>query len=217
MRKILPILLAVIVYLAPLYPVYAQDDASGPAFTKRPIARELTEEMLEKRGANLMALDKDRIASRAAMIREKLSKFKDKAKANRTENINKNLNNINKRWTNAMSQNLERMSKILEKLKIKAEEAATAGKDVAALNSAIGDAEVAWDEADLALKAQMETDYSIDVNTEATVKEDATIARNALRTDLKSAHKKIVEARQALADAIQVAINSLQGGNNGQQ
>lgn len=218
MRKLLPIILVATIYLTPLYPIYAQNTAStasGPAFMKRPKAIKLEGEVLKNRGEALMTLDKDNIASRAAALKEKLSKFRNKAKANRIESINSNLNNLNKRWTSAMSKNLERMSKILEKLKAKEEEAAAAGKDVSALNSTIAEAEVAWAEADTALKAQLETDYSVTINTESTVKEDARTTRNSLQTDLKAAHTKIVEARKALGNAIQAAINSMQGGKNG--
>lgn len=217
MRKILPILLGVSLFLTPLYPVYAQNTASSPAFAKRPKALELKGEILEKRGEALKALEKDKIASRAAVLKGKLAKFKDKAKAIRVENINNNLNTVNKRRTDSMSQVLEKISKILERLKAKSGAAATAGKDVSALNSAIADVEVKWAEADSALKAQMETDYSLAVNTESTVKEDAKITRNALHTDLKSVHTQIVEVRQSLAKAIQTAMDSLKGGFSGTQ
>lgn len=203
MIKLLPILLIALVYLTPLYPVYAQDTASSSAIMTRPKIKGL--------------IGKDKVASRAAIIKGKLAKFKDKVKANRVENINNNLNVINKRRTNSMAQALEKMSQILEKLKTKAGEAVAAGKDVSELNSAITSAEVEWAEADAAVKAQMENDYSIDVNKESTVKEDAATARNSLRTDLKSAHTQVVEARQALSNAIQTAVSSMQGGNSGTQ
>lgn len=224
MRKILPILLVASFYLTPLYPVYAlTDSATSPADLKRDRALELKnkalekrEELKEKKDEKIASL-KDKMASRSAALKAKLAKFKDKAKAKRVENINNNLNIINKRRTEAMTKSLEMMSQILNKLKTKVEAGSQAGTDVSELNNAIAEFEVKWQEADAALKAQMEKEYLIDVNKESTVKEDSTNARNSLRADLKSIHAKIVEARQALSKAIQTAVSQMKGGINGTQ
>lgn len=225
MRKILPILLAVLVYLTPLYPIYALTSATAPADLKRDRALELKnkalekrEELREKKDEKIASL-KDKMASRSAALKAKLAKFKDKAKAKRVENINNNLNTINKRRTETMAMSLEKMSQILKKLKTRIEAGSAAGEDVSVLNNAsvIAEFEVKWSEADAALKAQMEKEYLIDVNKESTVKEDSTNARNSLRADLKSIHAKIVEAKQALSNVIPTAAISIKGGNNGSQ
>lgn len=213
MRKFLPILLAAAVYLAPLYPVYAQtslapsDESTSVPFTTIGTA---------STSARLPGAVRDKLASRAAELQAKLAKFKDKIKAKRVESINNNLNNVNTRRTRAMTQNLERMSQILVKLKARLADAQTAGKDVTELNTIISGIEARWSEADAAVKTQAEKDYSITVNTEATVKEDATAAKEALRADLKALHTQVVDVRQSLANAIQSALNSV-GGNNAAQ
>ncbi len=230
MRKILPLLLVVVVFLTPLYPIYAQNGATpsdaamnaplyavGTASASgrlRPaVMQKKIEDRMEKLDDRMMAL-KEKMASRAGELRKKLDKFKDKTKAARVENINSNLNKINERRTVQMQTALERISQVLNKLKTKTEEAGSKGKDVAAINKAISDAEALWKEADAAVKAQMEKDYSIVVNTEATVKSDASLARDSLRTDLKTVHTQLVETRQALANAIKTALSSIKGGTN---
>lgn len=202
MRKPLPLSLAVLVFsiaasvtfYIPLYPVYAEGLSSSSAIMTRPKAKEFA--------------IKDKTASGAANFKAKLAKFKDKVKAGRVENINNNLNNINSRWTSAKLQSLLTMSQILEKLKTKTDGSAAG-------NSAIEEAKLQWEKADTLLKAQMEKEYSITINKESTIKDDASSARDALRADLKSVQTQIVEARKALANAIQVAINSRKGENNG--
>lgn len=116
-----------------------------------------------------------------------------------------------------MQQVLERISKIIESLKGKIEQAAASGKDVSAISKAIAVVETKWAETDASLKTQMEKDYSVEVNKESTVKQDAAFARESLRTDLKAAHTQVVETRKALADTIQIAVSSTKGGNNGSE
>lgn len=211
MRKILPLLLITIVYLTPMYPIYAQT-ASGPAAIRPAVMQKKIEDKIERLDDRMMAL-KEKMASRAGELRKKLDKFKDKNKAKRVENINTNLNTINERRSVQMQTALERISQVLNKLKTRTEEAKDNGKDVTAINKAISDAQAAWNEADSAVKAQTEKDYSIVVNTESTVKTDASLARDSLRTDLKTVHTQLVETRQALANAIKTALSSIKGGN----
>lgn len=227
MRKVLPFLLATVVFLTPLYPVYAQTATT----TATPLVKRITRPAVASTAAGLKEAAqgriadrkemiqgrieslRDRIASRAAELRTKLAKFKDKVKAGRVEKINTNLNVINERRTSQMKLVLDQMSKLLEKFKAKSTEAAGSGKDVSAINAAIVQVEAAIAETDGAIKAQAEKDYSIVVNTESTVKTDASTARDSLRSDLKAVHDQLVKTRQALADAIKTALSAFGGEN----
>lgn len=229
MRKLLPFLLTAVVFLTPLYPVYAQTTTTNATPSVKRITRPAVasaaaglkeaakgriadrKEMVQGRIESL----RDRIASRAAELKTKLAKFKDKVKAGRVERINTNLNVINERRTSHMKLVLDQMSKLLEKFKAKSAEAAASGKDVSAINEAIKQVEAAIAEVDAAIKAQAEKDYSITVTTESTVRTDAQTARNNLRTDLKALHDKMVSLRQSLAKAISTAKSSLGGQTNG--
>ena len=235
MKKILPIVIATAAFLTPLYPVYAQsDDAmmAPPANTRPgsamqgPVNNPLMATApgtlmmpnpaiggMDPTKANKLADLKERLATRSAALKQKLARFKDKAKATRVENLNENLNTVNANVTSALEKNLSNIEMALQKLKVKAEEAESAGKDVTALKSDIVKVEGEWSEASDALNAQMAKDYTIAVNTESTVKADAEAARNTLRTDLKLTHSAIKEARDALANAVKNAISSMEGSN----
>ena len=212
MRKILSILVAVAL-LTPLYPVYAQTDTAAPSVKRitRPTTAsaaaklEAAKERLEDKMENV----RDKMATRAAQLKAKLAKFKDKAKANRVEAINNNLNTVNTRRTNQMQSALERISNVLNKLKTWVTEQEAAGKDVSALKQAITETEALWAQADAAVKDQADNDYTIEINTESTVKADARAARDSLHSDLKAVHDKLVSVRQTLAGAL----SSWKGGN----
>lgn len=213
MKRILPVLLGISLFLTPLYPIYAQNTATNPAKLRPEKAMDKKDSMME-RAQDKIVSTRDKMASREAELKKKLARFKDKIKAGRVENISNNLNQINQRRTSHMQDVLEKISKIIESLKGKTEQAAASGKDVSAISKAIAVVETKWAETDASLKAQMEKDYSIAVNKESTVKQDAASARESLRTDLKAAHTQVVETRKALAGAIQIASSSMKGGNN---
>lgn len=219
MKKLLPIILAATVYLTPLYPIYAQQpqNAVNPRLKAATTPGNLKTVMVAEQAAGNMLSVRDKMASRAAELSKKLAKFKDKIKAGRVEKISTNLNTINSRRTTQMQEVLQKIASVLERIKTKTQEAAGAGKDVAAVNTAISNLEKEWAEADAAVKAQADKDYSIVVNTESTVKTDASLARDSLRTDLQAAHTQVVEARQALANALSTALSSIKGGNSGSQ
>jgi hypothetical protein len=212
MRKILPILIATAVYLTPLYPVYAQ-----PAI--RPVkaatsSAVLTPVMMQKAQgvSDQMLARKDQMASKAAELRLKLQKFKDKNKARRVENINENLNTVNIKVTSQMQQNLTKISEIVAKLKAWVTEQEAAGKDVAAMKSTVANIESEWMSANTAVTTQAGNDYTVVVNTETTVKDDVKATRNDLRGDLKALHDKIISVRQSLVSTF----SSWKGSNNGQ-
>lgn len=218
-KKLLPIILVATVYLTPLYPIYAQQpqNAVNPRLKAATTPGNLKTVMVAEQAVENMLSVRDRMASRAAELSKKLAKFKDKVKAKRVENINANLNNINSRRTSQMQAVLQKIANILERIKTKTQDGASAGKDVTAINAGISNLEKEWAEADAAVKAQADKDYSIVVNTESTVKADASLARDSLRTDLQATHNQVVEAKQALAKALSTALSSLKGGNNGSQ
>lgn len=223
MKKALPFFLLVVattVYLTPLYPVYAQTNDTAPAVkrivkpnaasaaAKLDAARERMEDKKEAM-ADRMETTREKLATRAAALKTKLARFKDKTKATKVEKVNSNLAAVNLRRTSQMSQSLNRIEAVLAKLKtwVSAQEAA--GKDVSALKQAITATETAWNEADAAIKDQADNDYTIEVNTESTVKADAKTARDNLHNDLKTVHDKLVDVRQTLA----TALSSWKGGN----
>lgn len=210
MRKVLPILLATVVYLNPLYPVYAQ---TAPGYTTpalvRPAKTASAPGMLKPQGlekaVDRLEMAREKMASRAAVLKERLAKFKDKNKANRTEAVNNNLSIVNNNHTAYLQQILSRLSGILEKAKTVSKNAAADGQDVTALNESISKVETEWNQASDALKLQQEKDYSIVVNSEETVRADAQTARNTLRNDLKTVRDQVFKVKQLLSDVFPIA------------
>lgn len=221
MKFLLPLILLVL--LIPLllqeeylYPVYAKDLPAGrqdatdtSRFEKRLERKERFENRIEAK--------KERIASRAAALKEKLSKFRDKRKAAIAERVNENLNKINERRTDAMLKHLDRMSAILGKITGRVNEATAAGKTLTAATQALGQAQVSIETARSAVLTQAEKDYTIEATAEARIRDDARLARNNLHKDLKAVHELMVVARKAVANAISEGVSSLKGVGYGRQ
>jgi len=201
-------------YLTPLYPVYAQGKVPLRAVKGATQSGVIPPVMMQNANgvSDQMLARKEQMASKAAELRLKLQKFKDRNKAKRVENINDNLNNVNTKITDEMQKNLTRISEIVAKLKAWAAEQEAAGKDVSAIKTAITNIESQWTDANVSVTSQADKDYTIAVNSETTVRTDAMTARNNLRTDLNALHAKILSVRQSLISAF----TSWKGSTNGQ-
>lgn len=216
MQKLLPILLATTLYLTPLYPVYAQGNLPGPALGRLPAKDKMLNESTT--GAKTtppglgVAILRVKNATAEAKLQKAIDRFKNKNKGAALARINVNLNDINYRHTTQMQNALDKISEILERLKNKAASLTSSEAD-----SAISKAQLQWSEALAAVEAQSAKDYTINLNTEATAASDAGATRNSLRMDLKATHTQVVEARQALANAIKTVVSTLKGGNNGSE
>lgn len=189
-------------YTNTLYTVYAKDgllgdkgDSSrsgGLVNTVRPALTSLI-----KKQHDLLEKEQEKYASRAAELKTKLANFKDKTKATRVEQINKELNNVNQKQTQAMSKQLLQMTTILGKIQTKANQSTDSAKlslvtsDVTTANDAIAAAQVIVD-------TQSKKQYVVQVGTEATVKADAIKERDLLKTDLKTTEQSVKSARDAV-------------------
>lgn len=164
MKKLLSLLLILVFSLSIISPVLAKTATQGA------IKREKIQE---------------KMASREALLKEKLAKFKDLKKAQRVDKINAELARINQKRTAQMLKFLDNAERILGKIP-----------------SGSSSAQAKIDEARVAVKAQAEKDYTITITSEVKVKDDAKLAHEKLRTDLQALKKLITEAKQAVAKAI---------------
>lgn len=202
----------------PLYPVFAQDLTPLGAREKVSERREkVASKAAEKREAVKTRLDerKEKIASKEAALKQKLSAFRDKRKASLVEKINTRLIQINTKSTTHFNSVLEKMNQIVEKLETKILDEEASGTDTTPAQNALSEAKAAILAAQTAVTTQSEKDYSIVVNTEAKVSEDARFAKSNLQNDLKTTRDLMVTARQSLAKAISTAASTLGGENNG--
>lgn len=132
------------------------------------------------------------ITRKEAALKAKLQTFRDLKKASAAARINDNLNRINDKQTQQMLKHLDKMSTILGKLETRVNQGtaaiASAGASIASASAVV--------------RAQSEKDYTIQVTSESTVKQDAQNTRTKLHTDLQTVRKLVIDAKQAVANAI---------------
>lgn len=172
------------------YPALAKD-ATASATTRKEKVREKVE------------IRKEKMSTREAALKTKLDKFRDKKKAEVADRVNSNLNQINEKQTMQMLKHLDKMSALLTKLETRTGNSTAAATAKTAIASAAA-----------AVKAQSEKDYTIQVTTESKIRKDAQKVRDELHTDLKNVRKLVIDAKQAVANAIRTVRS--EGKSNGQ-
>lgn len=189
-------------------PVWAKESTSGATNRRDKIQGrvETRRENIQDRIDNVRA----KIASREAMLRARLQKFKDQRKAEVAQRVNTNLNRINQNQTQQMLKHLEKMTTILNRL----EDRVNKGT-----KEAIASASASIAQATSAVQTQALNDYTITVISEATVRANAKASRDRLHTDLLAVRKLVIDAKQAVANAIRVAKSGKmkEGTESGQQ
>ncbi len=186
------ILLAIILTAA--YPAFAID-GTRVATQRKELAQERIDNIKEK------------MASREAELKTKLSKFKDQQKARIAERVNTNLNMINKNQTTKMQKNLAKMTTILDKLQTR----------VAQITPEITSARSSIATASSAVTAQAAKDYTITVTTESKIRADAMKTRDQLQKDLKATRALVIAAKQSVAKAISINMSAKEGTPSGQR
>ena len=191
MKYILPVILVAIFLMTPLYPVYAQT-ATNSALIGQQLRQDL---------ATINS-------TRSASLKKALQRFRDQKKAVIVQRVNDTLAMINKNRTDMMKKHLQTMTDILTRLENRVNQPAT--------QEAITQAKTAIQNASQSVDTQSQKEYTIVVSSESTVKTDAQTARQNLFTDLKTTHQQVVDARQALVNAIEVAAQAMKDNKNGQ-
>lgn len=219
MSLLLPLIL-LIVLLATATLTFAQDATSSPNRRDQLQQRleNRKEAVSEKRDSQAIKLDtrREMMASKAAILKQRLEQFKDQKKAQVVERVNSNLNAINQRRTEQMSKNLDKMTEILGKVEQRVDEAENTGQDITEAKAAVSSAKTAISSASAAVNEQSLKDYTIEATSEATIREDSRVKRDQLHKDLQAVRKLIIEAKQSVANAIRVTASTLGGIRNGQ-
>lgn len=148
---------------------------------------------------------KTKIASRTATLKARLTQFKDQKKAEITDRINTNLNSININRTNEMTKNLSKMSVILDKLEARINQGTPDIKNPDAAKAALASARGVIASASAKVQAQSQKDYTVTVTSETKVKTDVQKVRQQLATDLLTARKSVIDAKQSVSNAIRIA------------
>lgn len=196
----LAILFSLFIILA--YPVWAEDATSS---TSRKSTVQLKvdtrKELVQTRITDL----KEKMASREAAMKARLDAFKDKRKAQIAERVNTNLNKINQNQTDQMLKFLSKATEILNKLENRVNQSTPDVKDPAIAKTAIADARAKIASAEAAVRAQAQNDYTITVTSETAIKKNAQAMREKLHSDLLGVRKVVIDAKQAVGNAIRVA------------
>lgn len=190
-----------------VYPVLAEDGSSSAV---RPVVRknQLVQERIEAKRENIedkIASMREKLASKEAALHSRLQDFRDKKKAEIAERVNTNLNRINQNRTTQMQKHLDKMSEVLDRLEARVNQAKPDIKDPAAARAAIAAARLNISTASASVSAQALKDYTIVVTSEGRIGLDAKIQRDKLHSDLVAVRRIVIEARQAVANAIRIA------------
>lgn len=177
---------------------------ASAAAAKKAIAQEKAELRKEAIKAEITTI-REKWASRTAELKTKLQTFKDQRKAVIAERVNATLDKINQNQITQMKKGLEVMSTILDKLENRVNNNMPDIKNPAGATEAITAARDAIATASAALTSQEQKAYVIQATSEAKLKEEAKTQRDKLHSDLQVVRKLVIEAKQAVANAIRVA------------
>lgn len=198
--------------LVTAFPAFAQDNRVLPVIRPPYLGQAATPSAVTngpritiKEIENRIETEREKIASRAALLKTKLQTFRDQAKATIAERINTNLNQINQNQTRIMQGYLDTMSAILDKLENRVNQPTPDIKNPAGAKVAIASARAVIATASASIVAQAQKDYTIQVTTEGRIKLDAQSQRDKLKTDLLAIRKAVIDAKQAVINAIVVA------------
>ncbi len=168
-------------------------------------AQERKEERQEKRASTAGELK-----ARREAFKEKLKTIKDQRKQKLVERIDAKLVDINKRRTAHMVKILDKLASIAARLEAKISTAEAAGKDVTAARAAIEKANDAITTAQSTVSSQAGKEYVITIGQESGLKGTVGETMSQLQADLRTTHKVIIDAKQAVMNAAR-EVKKLQG------
>lgn len=149
---------------------------------------------------------RERKEERRAKFQEKIKTISDEKKRGRIEEINTHFDSINKRYTTMLLNVLSKYEAILKRIITKTSTLAKDGTNTAPIDADITDAEFAIDEAKNIISKQADTDYTISITDEASIKKNILETRSHLHSDLKIAREAVKHAH----DVIKIAAQTLQ-------
>lgn len=145
---------------------------------------------------------KDVVAQRKEEFKTRVQAIKDQKKKAAVERINTKIVNQNKAVTNRLSAVLTKLQSVLDRISQKAQDAKAAGKNTAALSTAISNAQTALDAAKAAVSNQAAKEYTLSIANEGTLRSTVGTTVSGFRKDLRDVHKTVVDAKQAVQNAL---------------
>jgi len=192
------ILLAVL-----LFPLQANAQTVPPIGTDsadRMRPKEIRETFRERRQET-----RDTIQARGEEFKQRLQELRDQRKRVIVERMDTRMATVNKKATARFSAALEKIQTILNKIIEKAGLLKAKGVDTTALDSATASAQIAIDNAKAVVASQSGMVYVMQIASESALRENVGSTVSELRLDLRDAHKAVVDAKQAVMKAMELA------------
>ena len=143
------------------------------------------------------------IEAKKAELKQRLLGFKDKVKQQVVLRLGTNMTDLNTRMVDNFSGALDKLDQVLTSVSSRADKAEANGKDVSAVRTAITAAQGAIAAARALVSTQSGKVYSINVQSESTVKADASSTKQLLEADLKAVQAGVRAAREAVGKTLQ--------------
>ena len=183
------------------------EETSTDSASPRSTSRNTLEETRRVRKDALQIIREERkkaleeAKTRREEFKNKVGEIRDQRKKEVVERIDENIGKHNEKWIEHWNKVLSRLSEILAKIKTRTDKAASEGKDVTDVNSAISEADAAITAAQSALDAQAGKTYVIEITDEENLGENVSAVVRKFKTDIKGVQEKVKAARQAVHDA----------------
>jgi hypothetical protein len=132
---------------------------------------------------------------------ERVQNITDERKLQVLQRVDDLFNTINERRTTHFQNVLDRLRHILDRIQSRSDVAKGNGKDVSAVETAIGQATTAIDKAEQMVADQKAKTYDITVTDETTARSVVSDMLEQLRNDLHAVYDVVKDARQAVFDA----------------
>jgi vacuolar-type H+-ATPase subunit I/STV1 len=158
--------------------------------------REDLQKLIREKKESMRTLSEERREA----FKAKLESLKDVRKKIAVERLDLRLSTINQNATQRLSLAIEKLEKLLDKFSQRVDTAKTEGKDTAEADSAVLAAELAIDEAKIAVASQSAREYPAEIIDEATLKNTVGKEVSDLRNDLKLVHDVVKNAKQKVMD-----------------
>lgn len=144
---------------------------------------------------------KDKMQQAREEFKTKMAAIKDQKKQQLIANLDARIATMNKNRTSEMSDRLDRLTLILGKISTKEASLKTEGKNTTTLASDISAAQAAIDAAKTAVTNQAAKDYTMNITTDAALKNAASATIQQYKTDITAVFLKVKAAHQAVVKA----------------
>ena len=151
---------------------------------------------------------KTRVKAAREELKKRLGEIKDERKKEKAKRLDEQMNRLNERWTTHFTNVLNRLDDILGKIQVRADKAASLGKGVSAVRTAIDAAKSVIVGARTAVEAQAKKDYTIIFTSEDELHAAFKAAKDQLHKDLKALRDGAIRSSR---DAVHNAARALSG------